>query len=239
VDHAAIRRLASAEESTGDYRYLLAHGTTGLSVAVRLPTQMGLDSDHPMAAGKWAVGVAFPSLADMERLFAGIPLADLSTSMNHQLAAADPAGLLCPGRGAARGDRSQTDGTISERYSQRNYIARGHLYLSGRRRHAHITDIRVAGAEMPEWIRFRSRAITSAKRVHRRAGDGVHLCHAIAYIEAAMAAGLFCGLVRSPGFSFFFNSHNDFLEEIAKFRAARRIYATLMRDRFGATDPRS
>src|SRR5215469_1425149 len=232
--------FGTAEESNRRYRYLLSQGTTGLSVAFDLPTQMGLDSDHRMAAGEVGrVGVAISSLADMERLFDGIPLTDVSTSMTINSTAAILLALYALVAERQGADRRKLSGTIQNDILK-EYIARGTYIYPPRAAMRIITDIFAwAGAEMPEW-----NTISISGYHIREAGStavqelAFTFANAIAYIEAAVAAGLAVDAF-APRLSFFFNSHTDFLEEIAKFRAARRIYANLMRDRFGAGDPRS
>ena len=232
--------FGTAEESNRRYRYLLSQGTTGLSVAFDLPTQMGLDSDHPMSAGEVGrVGVAISSLADMQHLFEGIPLAQVSTSMTINSTAAILLAcytLVAERQGAGR---RQLSGTIQNDILK-EYIARGTYIYPPRAAMRIITDIFAwAGAEMPEW-----NTISISGYHIREAGStavqelAFTFANAIAYIEAALAAGLAVDSF-APRLSFFFNSHSNFLEEIAKFRAARRIYAKLMRERFGARDPRS
>jgi methylmalonyl-CoA mutase N-terminal domain/subunit len=232
--------FGTAEESNKRYRYLLSQGTTGLSVAFDLPTQMGYDSDHPMASGEVGkVGVAVSSLADMERLFNGIPLCDVSTSMTINSTAAILLAfyaLVAEKQGA---DRRKLAGTIQNDILK-EYIARGTYIYPPRAAMRIITDIFAwAGTEMPDW-----NTISISGYHIREAGSSAlqelafTFANAVAYIEAAIAAGLAVDAF-APRLSFFFNAHSDFLEEIAKFRAARRIYAKLMRDRFGATDPRS
>jgi methylmalonyl-CoA mutase N-terminal domain/subunit len=232
--------FGTAEESNRRYRYLLAQGTTGLSVAFDLPTQMGFDSDHPMASGEVGrVGVAISSLADMQRLFQEIPLQDVSTSMTINSTAAILLAyyaLVAQRQGA---DRRKLSGTVQNDILK-EYVARGTYIYPPRPAMRIITDIFAwASGEMPEW-----NTISISGYHIREAGStavqelAFTFAHAIAYIEAAMAAGLAVDSF-APRLSFFFNSHSDFLEEIAKFRAARRIYAYLMRDRFGARDPRS
>ena len=232
--------FGTAEESNRRYRYLLSQGTTGLSVAFDLPTQMGMDSDHPMAAGEVGrVGVAISSLADMERLFEGIPLSGVSTSMTINSTASIL--LACYALVAERqgADRRKLAGTIQNDILK-EYVARGTYIYPPRAAMRIITDIFAwAGAEMPEW-----NTISISGYHIREAGStaveelAFTFANAIAYIEAAIAAGLAIDAF-APRLSFFFNSHNDFLEEIAKFRVARRLYATMMRERFGARDPRS
>src|SRR5690349_9820749 len=232
--------FGTAEESNRRYRYLLSQGTTGLSVAFDLPTQMGYDSDHPMAAGEVGrVGVAIASLDDMQRLFDGIPLGDVSTSMTINSTAAILLALYALVARRQGADPRKLSGTI-QNDTLKEYIARGTYIYPPRPAMRLITDIFAwAGAEMPEW-----NTISISGYHIREAGStavqelAFTFANAIAYIEAAMAAGLAVDTF-APRLSFFFNAHNDFLEEIAKFRAARRIYARLMRDRFGASDPRS
>ena len=232
--------FGTAEESNQRYLYLLSQGNTGLSVAFDLPTQMGYDSDHPMAAGEVGrVGVAISSLADMEILFRGIPLQDVSTSMTINSTAAILLAyyaLVAKQQGA---DVKKLSGTIQNDILK-EYIARGTYIYPPRPALRIITDIFAwASCEMPEW-----NPISISGYHIREAGStavqelAFTFANAAAYIQAALDAGLTIDAF-APRLSFFFNSHNGFLEEIAKFRAARRIYAHLMRDRFGAKDPRS
>jgi methylmalonyl-CoA mutase N-terminal domain/subunit len=232
--------FGTAEESNRRYRYLLSQGTSGLSVAFDLPTQMGYDSDHAMATGEVGrAGVAISSLADMGRLFQDIPLAGVSTSMTINSTAATLLAfyaLVAQRQGA---DRRKLAGTIQNDILK-EYIARGTYIYPPRQAMRLITDIFAwAGREMPDW-----NPISISGYHIREAGStatqelAFTFANAIAYIEAAMAAGLAVDDF-APRLSFFFNAHNDFLEEIAKFRAARRIYAQLMRDRFRAKVPRS
>ena len=232
--------FGSAEESNKRYHYLLSQGTTGLSVAFDLPTQIGLDSDHPTAAGEVGrVGVAISSLADMEVLFNGIRLESVSTSMTINSTAAVLLAFYALTAERQGGDRRKLQGTIQNDILK-EYIARGTYIFPPRPAMRLITDIFAwAGTEMPEWntisisgYHIREAGSTAAQEL------AFTFANAIAYIEAAIAAGLAVDAF-APRLSFFFNSHNGFLEEIAKFRAARRLYATLMRDRFGARDPRS
>ncbi|MEK7403805.1 MAG: methylmalonyl-CoA mutase family protein [Acidobacteriota bacterium] len=232
--------FGTAEESNRRYHYLISQGITGLSVAFDLPTQMGLDSDHPLAAGEVGrTGVAICSLADMERLFAGIRLDQVSTSMTINSTAAI---LLAFHVLAARrqgADLSRLCGTVQNDILK-EYVARGTYIYPPRPAMRLITDLFAwASRELPEWntisisgYHMREAGATAVQEV------AFTLAHAIAYIEAALAAGLEIDSF-APRLSFFFSVHNDFLEEIAKFRAARRLYAHLMRDRFGARDPRS
>ncbi|HXK05111.1 MAG TPA: methylmalonyl-CoA mutase family protein [Verrucomicrobiae bacterium] len=232
--------FGTAEESNRRYRYLLSQGTTGLSVAFDLPTQMGYDSDHPMAVGEVGrVGVAISSLADMERLFQDIPLENVSTSMTINSTAAILLALYALVAEKQGADRRKLSGTIQNDILK-EYIARGTYIYPPRAAMRIITDIFAwAGAEMPEW-----NTISISGYHIREAGStavqelAFTFANAVAYIEAAIRAGLAVDSF-APRLSFFFNAHSDFLEEIAKFRAARRIYAKLMRDRFEAKDPRS
>ena len=232
--------FGTAEQSNRRYRYLISQGTTGLSIAFDLPTQIGLDSDHPLAAGEVGrVGVAISSLADMERLFEGIPLDRVSTSMTINSTAAI---LLCLYVLVARrqgADIRKLSGTVQNDILK-EYIARGTYIYPPRPAMRIITDLFAwAGQELPEWntisisgYHIREAGSTAIQEV------AFTFANAIAYIEAALAAGLHIDSF-APRLSFFFNSHNNFLEEIAKFRAARRLYAKLMRDRFGAKNERS
>ncbi|HMF79654.1 MAG TPA: methylmalonyl-CoA mutase family protein [Bryobacteraceae bacterium] len=232
--------FGTAEESNKRYHFLLTQGITGLSVAFDLPTQMGMDSDHPLAAGEVGrVGVAIDSLADMQVLFEGIPLETVSTSMTINSTAAI---LLClytlvaESQGA---DRGKLSGTVQNDILK-EYIARGTYIYPPRPAMRVITDLFAwAGQEMPEW-----NTISISGYHIREAGSSAvqevafTLANAVAYVEAALAAGLAIDDF-APRLSFFFNAHNNFLEEIAKYRAARRLYASLMRERFGAKSDRS
>jgi len=232
--------FGTADESNRRYRYLLSQGTTGLSVAFDLPTQMGLDSDHPLAAGEVGrVGVSISSLADMQRLFDGIPLESVSTSMTINSTAAILLAYYAQVARRQGADPRKLSGTIQNDILK-EYVARGTYIYPPRPAMRIVTDIFAwAGREMPEW-----NTISISGYHIREAGStavqelAFTFAHATAYIEAAIGAGLPVDSF-APRLSFFFNSHSDFLEEIAKFRAARRIYAKLMRDRFGARDARS
>ncbi|MGB7925304.1 MAG: methylmalonyl-CoA mutase family protein [Pyrinomonadaceae bacterium] len=231
---------ATAEESNARYKYLLAHGTTGLSVAFDLPTQIGLDSDDPLAAGEVGkVGVAIDSLEDMMRLFDGIPLDTVSTSMTINATAST---LLCLYLGVARKqgvafDKAQ--GTIQNDILK-EYIARGTYIYPPAPSLRLVTDtFAFCAREVPNWntisisgYHIREAGSTAVQEV------AFTLADAIAYVEAAIDAGLKVDEF-APRLSFFFNAHNNLLEEVAKFRAARRLWARLMRERFGARDPRS
>jgi methylmalonyl-CoA mutase N-terminal domain/subunit len=231
---------ATAEESNARYKFLLGQGTTGLSVAFDLPTQIGLDSDDPLAAGEVGkVGVAIDSLEDMERLFEGIPLGEVSTSMTINATAAV---LLClyvavGKRQGVTADKLQ--GTIQNDILK-EYIARGTYIYPPAPSLRLVTDtFAFCAAEMPNWntisisgYHIREAGSTAAQEV------AFTLADAVAYVEAALAAGLKVDEF-APRLSFFFNAHNNLLEEVAKFRAARRLWARLMRERFHARDPRS
>jgi methylmalonyl-CoA mutase N-terminal domain/subunit len=231
---------ASAEESNARYKYLLAQGTTGLSVAFDLPTQIGLDSDDALAAGEVGkVGVAIDSLEDMQRLFDGIPLDTVSTSMTINATAST---LLCLYLSVAKRQNVSFDkvsGTIQNDILK-EYIARGTYIYPPAPSLRLVTDtFAFCAREVPNWntisisgYHIREAGSTAAQEIAFTIAD------AIAYVEAALAAGLKVDEF-APRLSFFFNSHNNLLEEIAKFRAARRLWARTMRERFNARDPRS
>ena len=232
--------FGSAEDSNRRYRYLISQGTMGLSVAFDLPTQIGLDSDHSLAAGEVGrVGVAISSLADMELLFQGIALEKVSTSMTINSTAAILLSLYVLVARRQGADIRKLSGTVQNDILK-EYIARGTYIYPPRPAMRIITDLFAwAGRELPEWntisisgYHIREAGSTAIQEV------AFTFANAIAYIEAALAAGLKIDAF-APRLSFFFNSHNNFLEEIAKFRAARRLYAKLMRDRFGAKNERS
>jgi methylmalonyl-CoA mutase, N-terminal domain len=232
--------FGTAEESNRRYRYLLSQGITGLSVAFDLPTQMGLDSDHKLAAGEVGrVGVAICTLDDMCRLFDGIRLADITTSMTINSTAAILLSfyvLVARSQGA---NLRKLSGTVQNDILK-EYIARGTYIYPVRPAMRIITDLFAwAARELPEWntisisgYHIREAGSTAVQEV------AFTMANAIAYIEAALEAGLEVDEF-APRLSFFFNAHNNFLEEIAKYRVARRLYASLMRDRFGARNPRS
>ncbi|MBM3766291.1 MAG: methylmalonyl-CoA mutase [Acidobacteria bacterium] len=232
--------FGSAEESNRRYKFLLEQGITGLSVAFDLPTQMGMDSDHPLAAGEVGrTGVAICSLKDMERLFEGIQLESVSTSMTINATASTLLAfyvLVADGQGA---DRKKLNGTVQNDILK-EYIARGTYIYPPRPSMRIVTDFFAwASAEIPEWntisisgYHIREAGSTASQEV------AFTLANAIAYIDAALTAGLQIDSF-APRLSFFFNAHNNFLEEIAKFRAARRLYAAIVKDRYGALDARS
>ena len=231
---------ATAEESNARYKYLLSQGTTGLSVAFDLPTQIGLDSDDPLAAGEVGkVGVAIDSVDDMLRLFDGIPLDEVSTSMTINATAAI---LLCLYLAVARKQGiafDKVDGTIQNDILK-EYIARGTYIFPPAPSLRLITDtFAFCAREVPKWntisisgYHIREAGSTAVQEVAFTFAD------AIAYVEAALKAGLQIDDF-APNLSFFFNAHNNLLEEIAKYRAARRLWARIMRERFHARDQRS
>jgi methylmalonyl-CoA mutase N-terminal domain/subunit len=232
--------FGSAAESNQRYRYLLSQGQTGLSVAFDLPTQIGLDSDHILARGEVGkVGVAIDSLEDMELLFEGIPLERVSTSMTINSTAAILLVLYVAVAKKQGANLKNLSGTVQNDILK-EYIARGTYIYPPRPAMRIVTDIFAwCHAEIPNWntisisgYHIREAGSTAAQEVAFTLADG------IAYVEAARAAGLAVDEF-APQLSFFFNAHNDLLEEIAKYRAARRLWAHLMRERFGARDPRS
>ncbi len=232
--------FGTARQSNARYRYLLAQGQTGLSVAFDLPTQMGFDCDHPRARGEVGkVGVAVCSLEDMQALFEGIPLASVSTSMTINSTAAILLALYVAVARQQRANPAKLSGTVQNDILK-EYIARGTYIYPPRPAMRIVTDLFAwCKEELPNWVtisisgyHIREAGSTAAQEVGFALGD------AIAYVEAAIAAGLRVDDF-APRLSFFFNAHNDLLEEIAKYRAARRLWARLMRDRFGARDPRS
>jgi methylmalonyl-CoA mutase, N-terminal domain len=232
--------FATADESNARYKYLLSQGTTGLSVAFDLPTQIGLDSDDELAAGEVGkVGVAIDSLEDMLRLFDGIPLDQVSTSMTINATAST---LLCLYLAVARKQNvafDKVNGTIQNDILK-EYIARGTYIYPPKPSLRLITDIfSYCAANVPAWntisisgYHIREAGATAAQEIAFTLADG------IAYVQAAIDVGLDVDKF-APRLSFFFNSHNNLLEEVAKFRAARRLWARIMRDRFGARDAKS
>ena len=232
--------FATAAESNERYKYLLSQGTTGLSVAFDLPTQIGLDSDDPLAAGEVGkVGVAIDSLDDMLTLFDGIPLDQVSTSMTINSTAST---LLCLYLAVARKQTvgfDKVSGTIQNDILK-EYIARGTYIYPPKPSLRLITDtFAFCAAEVPNWntisisgYHIREAGSTAAQEIAFTLADG------ICYVQAAIDVGLDVDDF-APRLSFFFNSHNNLLEEIAKFRAARRLWARIMRDRFNARDPKS
>jgi len=232
--------FGSAAETNRRFRYLLEQGQTGLSVAFDLPTQIGYDSDDPMAAGEVGkVGVAIDSLADLEVLFEGIPLAQVSTSMTINSPAAVLLAMyvvLAEKQGAPL---DKLAGTVQNDILK-EYAARGtYIFPPGPSMRLVIDLLAYCAERLPAWnsisisgYHIREAGSTAVQEVAFTLANGV------AYVKAAVEAGLGVDAI-GPRLSFFFNSHLDFLEEVAKFRAARRLWARLMRDRFGAKDPRS
>ena len=227
--------FGSARETNLRYRYLLDHGTTGLSVAFDLPTQMGYDSDHPMAAGEVGrVGVAIDSLEDMEQLFDGIRLDSITTSMTINSTAAI---LLCMYVALAKkqgADLRKLSGTIQNDILK-EYIARGTYIYPPVPSMRLVTDIFTwCSDRLPRW----NTISISGYHIREAGATAVQelaftFANAIAYVKAALEAGLDID-VFGPQLSFFFNAHNNIFEEVAKFRAARRVWASIMKDRFGA-----
>lgn len=232
--------FGTAEESNQRYKYLLNQGQTGLSVAFDLPTQIGYDSDHPMAAGEVGkVGVAIDSLRDMERLFDGIPLDKVSTSMTINATAAILLALYVAVAKRQGVDPQLLQGTLQNDILK-EYIARGTYIYPPEPSMRLVTDVfAYAKDHLPRWntisisgYHMREAGCTAVQEVAFTLADG------ITYVEAALRAGLSIDSFASR-LSFFFGVHNDFLEEVAKFRAARRLWARIMRERFHAQDPRS
>jgi methylmalonyl-CoA mutase N-terminal domain/subunit len=232
--------FGSAEETNERYHFLLKSGQTGLSVAFDLPTQIGYDSDHPLAQGEVGkVGVCIDSLWDMERLFQGIPLDQVSTSMtiNSPCAVIMAMYLAVAEKQGVGFDKLR--GTVQNDILK-EYPARGTYIFAPRPSMRLITDIFAYCTEnVPQWntisisgYHIREAGSTAVQEV------AFTLANGIAYVEAAIQAGLKVDEF-GPRLSFFFNSHLDFFEEIAKFRAARRLWAKIMKERFGAADPRS
>ena len=232
--------FGSAAESNRRYRYLLSQGQSGLSVAFDLPTQIGMDSDHTLALGEVGkVGVAIDSLEDMETLFEGIPLDRVSTSMTINSTAAILLALYVAVAKKQGANLKKLSGTVQNDILK-EYIARGTYIYPLRPAMRIVTDIFAwCRAEIPNWnaisisgYHIREAGSTDAQEV------AFTLANGIAYVQAAVAAGLPVDDF-APQLSFFFNAHNEWLMQIAKFRAARRLWARVMRDRFGARDPRS
>ncbi len=232
--------MGDAEESNKRYKYLLANGTTGLSVAFDLPTQIGLDSDHLLALGEVGkVGVPIDSLEDMQRLFNGIALTRLSTSMTINATASVLLALYVAVAKRQGADLRQLSGTVQNDVLK-EYVARGTYIFPIQHAMRIITDMFAWASEnLPEWnpisisgYHMREAGSTAVQEVAFTLGNG------IAYVQAAINAGLDVDKV-APRLSFFFNAHNNFLEEVAKYRAARRMWAGIMRERFKAKDPRS
>ncbi len=230
--------FGTAKQSNDRYKYLLAHGTTGLSVAFDLPTQLGYDSDHALAEGEVGkVGVAIDTLADLETLFDGIKLQGITTSMTINATAAI---LLCMYVALAKkqkADLKALSGTIQNDILK-EYIARGTYIYPPRQSMRLVTDIfSWCSANVPSWntisisgYHIREAGSTAVQEI------AFTLANAREYVSAAVSAGLLVDQF-GPRLSFFFNAHNNFLEEVAKFRAARRLWASIMKNEFGASNP--
>ena len=232
--------FATAAETNGRFRYLLEQGQTGLSVAFDLPTQMGYDSDAPEAEGEVGrVGVPVSSLADMETLFAGIPLGEVSTSMTINATAPILLALYVAAAEKQGVPRSAVSGT-TQNDILKEYIARGTYIYPPRTSMRLVTDVfEFASRELPKWntisisgYHMREAGATAAQELAFTLADG------IAYVEAAVARGLDVDDF-APRLSFFFAAWSELFEEVAKFRAARRMWARIMKERFGARNPKS
>ena len=232
--------FGTAAESNARYHYLLRQGQTGLSVAFDLPTQIGYDADDPMAAGEVGrVGVSISSLEDMRVLLDGIPLEQVSISMTINAPAAILLAMVIAVAKEQGVPLDRLRGTVQNDILK-EYIARGTYIFPPRPSMRLITDIfAYCAREVPRWntisvsgYHIREAGSTAPQEIAFTLADG------IAYVEAAIAAGLDVDAFASQ-ISFFFNAHNNFMEEVAKFRAARRLWARIMRERFGAQDPRS
>jgi methylmalonyl-CoA mutase N-terminal domain/subunit len=231
---------ATAEESNRRYRFLLEQGQSGLSVAFDLPTQIGYDADDPMALGEvgW-VGVSISSLRDMATLFDGIPLDRVSTSMTINAPAAILLAMYIAVAGRQGVEPSKLRGTVQNDILK-EYVARGTYIFPPGPSMRLITDLfAYCNEHVPRWntisisgYHIREAGSTAVQEV------AFTLANGIAYVQAAIDAGLDVDRFGAQ-LSFFFNAHNNFLEEVAKFRAARRLWATIMRERFGATNPRA
>jgi methylmalonyl-CoA mutase N-terminal domain/subunit len=232
--------MGDADESNKRYKYLLANGTTGLSVAFDLPTQIGMDSDSPLALGEVGkVGVAIDSIEDMQRLFDGIELTKISTSMTINATASILLALYAAVARRQGGDIRKLTGTVQNDVLK-EYIARGTYIYPPQQAMRIITDMfSWAKENVPDWntisisgYHMREAGSTAVQEVAFTLGDG------IAYVQAAVKAGLDVDTF-APRLSFFFNAHSNFLEEVAKFRAARRMWARIMREQFKAKNPKS
>ena len=232
--------FSTAKDSNARYRYLLAQGQTGLSVAFDLPTQIGFDSDHALARGEVGrVGVAIDSIEDMETLLDGIPLDEVSISMTINATASILLGFLLAVARRRGTDWKSLTGTIQNDILK-EYAARGTYAFPPKPSMRLITDIfGFCAQDVPRWntisisgYHIREAGSTAVQEVAFTLADGVE------YLSAAVKAGLDAKAI-APRLTFFFNVHNDFLEEIAKFRAARTLWARLLKDRFGIDDPRA
>ena len=232
--------MGDAEESNRRYKFLIANGTAGLSVAFDLPTQIGYDSDDPMALGEVGkVGVGIDSIDDMERLFEGIALEKISTSMTINATASILLALYVAVAKRGGADPKKLSGTVQNDVLK-EYIARGTYIYPIRDAMRIVTDMFAwANENTPEWntisisgYHMREAGCTAAQEIAFTLADGM------TYVQAAVDAGLDVDRF-APRLSFFFNAHNNFFEEVAKFRAARRLWARVMREHFGAKNPRS
>lgn len=232
--------FGTAQESNKRYRYLLSQGQTGLSVAFDLPTQIGYDSDHPMAAGEVGkTGVAIDGIWDMEVLLQGIPLEQVSISMTINATAAILLALLVAVAKRQRVSLAGLSGT-TQNDILKEYVARGtYIYPPQPSMRLVADSFRFCKETLPKWnpisisgYHIREAGSTAAQEI------AFTLANGIAYVENALTAGLTVDEF-APRLSFFLNAHNDFFEEVAKFRAARRIWAKIVKDRFGAKDPAS
>jgi len=232
--------FGSAEESNKRYKYLLASGTTGLSIAFDLPTQIGYDSDHPMASGEVGrVGVAIDSLDDFDVLFDGIEMSRVSTSMTINATASILLALYVAKAKRQGADLTKLSGTIQNDILK-EYAARGTYIYPPEPSMRIVTDVfRWCAEELPAWntisisgYHIREAGATAVEEI------ALTLSNGIAYVQAALEAALDVDRF-APRLSFFFNAHSNFFEEIAKFRAARTLWANIMRDRFKAKNPDS
>jgi methylmalonyl-CoA mutase, N-terminal domain len=232
--------MGDAEESNKRYKYLLANGTTGLSVAFDLPTQIGLDSDNPLAMGEVGkVGVAIDSIDDMQRLFGGIELTKISTSMTINATASILLALYVAVARRQGAEIRKLSGTVQNDVLK-EYIARGTYIYPPQQAMRIITDLFAwTNQNVPDWntisisgYHMREAGSTAVQEVAFTLGNGM------AYVQAAIDAGLDVDQF-APRLSFFFNAHSNFLEEVAKFRAARRMWARIMREHFKAKNSRS
>ncbi|MFA5498256.1 MAG: methylmalonyl-CoA mutase family protein [Candidatus Cloacimonadia bacterium] len=232
--------FGTAKESNERYKFLLEKGQTGLSIAFDLPTQMGYDSDHPMSAGEIGkVGVAIDSLADMEVLFDQIPLDKVSTSMTINAPAAVLLAMYVAVAEKQGVSSDKLNGTIQNDILK-EYIARGTYIFPPKESMRLITDIfAYCSDKIPKWntisisgYHIREAGSTAVQEIAFTLADGIE------YVKTAIASGMDVDEF-APRLSFFFNAHNDLLEEVAKFRAARYLWAKIMKERFGAKDPKS
>jgi methylmalonyl-CoA mutase N-terminal domain/subunit len=233
--------FGTAEESNRRYKYLLKQGQTGLSVAFDLPTQMGYDSDHPLSQGEVGkTGVAIDTLRDMEILFDGIPLDKVSTSMTINATAAILLAMYIAVAQKKNVSPKRLTGTVQNDVLK-EYVARGaYIYPAAASMKITVDIISYCSKYLPKWntisvsgYHIREAGATAAQEI------AFTLANGIAYVEAVVKRGGLAVDEFAPRLSFFFNAHNDFFEEIAKFRAARRIWAKIMRERFKAKNPKS